>query len=734
MVAGWAESNSMRLGDLARALTSFEWWLTHQLRAGLDMAPVIEQVLSRGSSVALLSVLAGAGKSLPASFAGVLWPLLGTPKVLTWDRHRVELLLEYPASTHWPQQVLKETAHLKTLLKDVIIEVLKADPAFAVKLKEASLKWPVPQDEGENLRHRQMLAELDFENYTPQQGDVGDTEHEFELPQALVMEAKQLTAQNERPLMYALIPGRCSEWLKSRVAIGNEDADRLYRVLHECMNDAGLDVDEKEHCVVALAAVLTVLARDWWEQKADARDLLFAKIEEFSQKAATLDDDDYGRGAHWRYTQQVQFAAQALTYLWATDEKQAARWEPALLTLMTCSHHGTRAVFQEAYLHRARLDDAWWRLLRVGILWSGLSMLRPRHERDDGVVRRWTRWLARLRDMRVRGVPTTSQDLRFDDVAARVGRIDFARRMREYEAEEPGFRLEPKMRNSLGLNNELLSGVFGWLIKDAGTGSWQLDAELSVRLWDYVMGRARARAKETGEYDILGQSLGYELIVKLVSLALSAPAGHAKTVWEPVLKHGPAAHYALRNFFECFFMMAKQVADKNHFLKTWEEISVWMLNADWETDRFWYHRERLIGDALGFSGAHHLDDMPAQAVLTRKQLYVDWATERLHRGDENLARFSAFLVTKFGTPLRPEGLVWISNAMAKHPSLRSWHRDDLPDSLVELVGTALSEDEYTLVRNVDMRGALMSITATLVEKNIPTAFALQERIKGINRA
>lgn len=734
MVAGWVDSNSMWLGDLARALSSFEWWLTHQLKTGMDMTPVIEQVLSRGSSVALLSVLASAGKSQPALFAGVLWPLLVTPKLFAWDHIRVELLFEYPASTHWPQQVLEESAHLKKLLKDVVIELLKADREFAMKLREASIQWPVPQDESENQRHRWLLAELDSENYRPQQDQDDDTEQVFVLPQALVMEARQWSAQSERPLMYATIPSRCSDWLASRSVIGDEHASWLYRVLHECMNDAGLDVQEKEHCVVALVAVLTVLAQDWWEQNADASDLLLAKIEEFSLKAGSLGDDDTGRGAHWRYTQQVRFAAQALTYLWATNERQAARWEPAMLALMTCSHHGTRVVFRESYLHRVQLGDAWWRLLRMGILWSGLSMLRPRHGEDDGLERRWSRWLGVLRGMRVRGVPTTSQDLRFDDVAVRVGRIDFARRMREYEAEEPSFRLQPKRRNSSGLNKKLLSGVFGWLIKDSGTGSCQLDAELSVRLWDYVIGRARTRSKETGEYNTLGQSLGYELIVKLVSLSLCAPAGQAKIVWEPVLKHGPAAHYALRQYFECFFMMAKQVADKNHVLKTWEEISEWVLNADWEPNRFWYHRERLIGDALGFGGAHHLDDMPSRAALTLKHLYEAWASERLHRVEENLTRFSAFLVTKFGAPLRTEGLVWISEAMAKHTSMRSWYRDDVPNSLVELVGTALSEDESTLSRNEDMRSALMSITATLVEKNIPAAFSLQERIKGINRA
>jgi hypothetical protein len=51
------------------------------------------------------------------------------------------------------------------------------------------------------------------------------------------------------------------------------------------------------------------------------------------------------------------------------------------------------------------------------------------------------------------------------------------------------------------------------------------------------------------------------------------------------------------------------------------------------------------------------------------------------------------------------------------------------DALVELVVAALSSDAQALSQDAQARQALVEIAAALAAKNIPTALALQERIK-----
>ena len=68
--------------------------------------------------------------------------------------------------------------------------------------------------------------------------------------------------------------------------------------------------------------------------------------------------------------------------------------------------------------------------------------------------------------------------------------------------------------------------------------------------------------------------------------------------------------------------------------------------------------------------------------------------------------------------------------MLKERELSSlWYRENTGDALVELVSAALSSDAQALSQNAQARQALIEIAAALAAMNIPTALALQERIK-----
>ncbi|MNN67181.1 hypothetical protein D3C81_1828010 [compost metagenome] len=58
-----------------------------------------------------------------------------------------------------------------------------------------------------------------------------------------------------------------------------------------------------------------------------------------------------------------------------------------------------------------------------------------------------------------------------------------------------------------------------------------------------------------------------------------------------------------------------------------------------------------------------------------------------------------------------------------------WYREGTSDALVELAATALSSDAHALSQDAQARQALVEIAAALAAKKIPTALALQERIK-----
>ncbi|RRU14948.1 hypothetical protein EGJ34_10115 [Stenotrophomonas sp. 278] len=270
--------------------------------------------------------------------------------------------------------------------------------------------------------------------------------------------------------------------------------------------------------------------------------------------------------------------------------------------------------------------------------------------------------------------------------------------------------------------------LFNWLIDGDGTGDRELDTRLALRIWDYDATRARARKKkEYGEYDLPSQNLGYNILLKLGELTIAAPEEARRSVWEPVLTHGPAAHYALQHFIRGLFLRLGKGDDPVAFERVWRATAEYGIAADWSQPGLWFYGESLICDLLGFGNEDALSRLNPGAALRMKDVYERWAVTHLSRDEECVTRFCNFLTTSFGAPLRLDGLRWLAT-MQREPSGR-WYREGTGDALAELVATALISDAQALTQDAQTRQALVEIAAALAAKNIPTALALQERIR-----
>lgn len=384
-----------------------------------------------------------------------------------------------------------------------------------------------------------------------------------------------------------------------------------------------------------------------------------------------------------------------------------------------------------AVANREELGDAFWRLLQLGVLWSGLVLLMPRDADEGAAATVWSIWLARLRRFRLSGETATPMAIDFKRVAAAVGRIRFDQKMRNYLADEDIWRGEPKRQVGDLLDVQYLDALFAWLLAGNGTGERALDQELTLRIWDYDLARAKQHAKTEryGEYDLPSQNLGYNALVKLAALAAAAPATEQRPIWEPVLTHGPAAHFALQHFVRGLFLHARKVDDVAVFEQLWRSMSEYVLAADWSQRGLWFHGERLIGDILGFGNEVALARLPAGAALRMREFYQRWASTHLDRDEECIARFAQFLTTDFGAPLLFDGLSWIAARLGATKASGNWHRDETGQALVHLAASALSSKGDELASDTGARQALIEIVAVLAEKSVPGALALQDRLR-----
>ncbi|MCK0510919.1 hypothetical protein [Aromatoleum buckelii] len=740
-VFDWPQSNdSIRNGNLFCSLDALERWLTMRLDAGEDITPYTETILREGNSAALVSVLLNVAKYQPSLLTGPLAALITFPNLFYWDSARVKQVGNNFIAWSWLRggETMFNFArdwtlapHRKQKFLDVVVKLLLADDDVARRLQALLPTWALPEDEKEALEFKLLFAALDRANYqTLTDPATGAETQGLVYPEKLRLEVESWETDSAPTLAHLFVPHQCEQRLRGGQSLSDEEAAYLYRLLQECNAGAeGEDEDARSRCRFAAAGTLIALGGAWLSQNPEAqKDTLEVVRAGVGAFASTGEDIRGLRMGSCR--DELKFVAHAVMHLWLADGDGVQEWETAVLPLLTSGDMRAAAVVVDvAYTNREHLGTAWWRLLCAGLFWSGLNLLAPHHGYGGGAERAWKVWLARLRRFPLRGSNATPDDLDFERVVAGLERLDFQRRMPLYRAGHQTWRGVPERERGGSLDGHFLEVLFNWLIEGDGTGDRNLDTRLALRIWDYDATRAKSREKKYGEYDLPSQNLGYDILLKLGALSIAAPAGNERAVWEPVLSHGPAAHYALQHFIRGLFLRLGKGDDPVAFERVWRATAEYGLAADWSQPGLWFYGERLICDLLGFGNEDALSRLHPDAALRMKELYRRWAAAHLARDEECVTRFCHFLTTNFGAPLRLDGLRWVAAVLKEGELSGRWYREGTGDALVELVATALSSDGQALSQHAQAREALVEIAAALAPMNVPTALALQERIK-----
>tara|TARA_R110001599_G_scaffold64023_3_gene179189 strand:- start:840302 stop:845566 length:5265 start_codon:yes stop_codon:yes gene_type:complete len=742
-VFNWPQSNdSMRNGNLYCALDALERWLTLRIEAGEDITVDIEKILQDENSVALVSVLVNLAKYRPSLLEGSLAPLITFPNLFYWDSIRVNRVDFNFIPMSWFQggQAMFDFArdwtlapHRKKKFLDVVVELLLANGDVAGRLQVLLPSWALPEDRKEELEFKLFFAALNRANYqTITDPSTGTQTNYFVSPEELRLEVQSWQDDHAPSLEYLFVPDRCEKRLQSRQPLTDDEASYLFKLIQECEVGAEGDEDDdsKLKCRFAAAGTLVALGSAWLAQNHEALTHVLMVVR--TRVAAVPSTGKEIRGQRiGGLCDELKFVTYAVMHLWLADRDGVHEWEAAVLRLLTSGdRQATVVVIGVAYDNREQLGTAWWRLLQAGLFWSGLILLAPHHGDGDNEEQVWKGWLARLRRFSLCEPNATPSDLDFKRVAAGQGRLDFQRRMRLYRDGENIWSRKPEHDRVGSLDSRFLEIFFNWLIDGDGTGDRNLDTRLVLHIWDYEITRAKTREKkEYGEYDLPSQNLGYAILTKLGALSVAAPAGEERAIWEPVLAHGPAAHYALKHFIAGLFLSLGKGGDPEAFERLWRATVEYSLAADWSKPGLWFRAESLICDLLGFGNAEALSRLNPGAALRMNDLYKRWAAVHLARDEECITRFCYFLTKEFAAPIRLDGLRWLAEMLKKREPSNLWYREGTGDALVELLATALNSDAQALSQYTEARQALVDIAASLAARNIPTALTLQERIK-----
>ncbi len=735
-VFNWVDTESTSNGQLFCALAALEFWLCARLEAGQDITPAIEFILCEGKSAALLGVLVNVAKHRPELLKGPLSMLLVKRELHEWDAHRVDHgrafrfnAMQWARSGDHAFEAAKAWAFAprrETTLSHMALALAFEDGDIAKTLRDAAAAWERPDDEKERLELDIRAAQLDVGNYVlDEKGD-----RAFVAPPDLRKRVKAFDDAHAPKRQMLTLPMDCLHLLQGGGALNKAAAPRLAEIMRTdpATGEDDEDADLIQAARVAAAGTLLARGRKYLDEHHDVEGQAWALIDgiiaEIGDDAESLKRARFDIGGY-----EPLFAVFAGLENWIDHTDEAA--EARLLRLISSRSSGVISTLLGAARNaRKRLEGRVKWLETACHLWSALSALSPRYDDGDEARRRWERWVAKFRSIRLAKLDGVSVDLA--GLSERVDRIAALRA--EYdEDEEPVGRWHRRRRHyATGLDNDVLYQIHNRLLDFERRGAVDTadDRAAAIVLWRMQERVLRDRTEDDGEYP-LPDKLGYDVLNAMGRMAAYAPAAEAEALWRPVFDLGVAGHNATGHFLGGWFLQCFNGPDPKHFAQQWRAMVEAVLDGQrWNRDKLWYRSESIMRRVLGFGADRSLAALTGTAAMVAAMwdLYAKWAEAHLTRDDENISAFAFFLASDVGAEIRLRGCEVMA---AKLDESTYWRRDHVGQSLVELVDTVITKNADAVKADSTLRGAILRILVVLVAHGTEGALVLQERIRGL---
>lgn len=739
-VFDWAQTNSLHSGQLHSALAALERWLCTELDNGKDIAPILAKLLEHSNSVAMLGVLINVGKYRPTLFSGPLRPLLGNRDLYSGDDYRMNALQHHFVGFSWIRagEMVFEMAKQWTFapyrrvpLLEIAKRLINSDPNTASFLTRAARNWQMPSGEKAALEFKILAAQLDPQNYAAVRDEQsGEETLHFKCPVDLQHEiaAFQQTAQ---PILQALsLPYQCEQILRASKLLTDNEAEFLATALTTIPSDE--DEDTIRVAQAAIASTLATKAVPWLNAHPD----LLRKVDDIVSNTIQSigETQEYFRAASYPgKRRELTFVAFSVMQRWLADQHEEGECDPQVLRILTSrDESAVSTVMHIAYTNRDCLGSKWWRLLELGLLWSGLSELTPWFEDTPGIETNWQRWLRWLRSRKLSDSTASANSIDALAIARRVERLKAARWQRTGAGEVIKSRRLPRKRHSSGLDTQVLEHIFSWLLNDTPENSadGQQERRLARMLWEFEVWRRYEDVEDDGEHGPPSQ-LGYNVLQKLAQLVLSSPPDEAGTLWRPVLDVGGDGHYSVQHFLSSWFLQVSRCSDRSGISQLWRAMLEFALGAsNWTSGRHWYRGEQLLRQMLGFDSAVFAQLTNSTTLVAEmRDLYESWARKHLSADEDNVAGFCRFLASNAGAVIRLDGLLWLNESFQSDRGASRWRREETGSALVEFLDVIVSQNVQQVSADPKVREALVSLAADLVARQVPAALALQERIR-----
>lgn len=354
--------------------------------------------------------------------------------------------------------------------------------------------------------------------------------------------------------------------------------------------------DLNANVIASLAAILTLRAKEWLQQRPEIEALCVEAIRTAVAKCERR--AVRSRGSLNLADEEFAFTAKAVAARWLEGDPD---WDRALIIMMTCDDGpALEIIMRLAEARSGVLGDAWWRLNQIAVFWAALSTLRSSYGEEAEVSVRWLSWLDRLRGFAIRDVACRATDLdlvRLEDTIADIMRI---RWRKQYAKKERRFSTPPEDRRAPGLDSRILGHTFAWLLDLDQPDDPQRRA-LVLQLWraelsstyNFVLDAEEEGDEDEQRSERLDQ-YGYSLVERLAHIAATGSDAEADAVFDVILPLGLKGKSALGRFIGAWFGYGKDPSVALNFVPRWRRMLQTMLAEGWGKGDRWFDKHSLL--------------------------------------------------------------------------------------------------------------------------------------------
>jgi hypothetical protein len=744
----WSRGVSQAPNSVISALMALEAWLLEMINHGQDISEMINRIIERSDSLAIVGVLMTICKFKNDLIDGELGMFVQVSNIHAWElqyaiRPKLDQLLGWNISNYgklafeiakkW-HKAPERKLHLSKIWLSRYLCARSEEFLNNVEIGKNFWKhdFANAEDELEKYHLENLILSFDRNHWKKIEKGDGVSYFEFIPPEEFTIKRHQKLSLVQETDLLQILPFQCQQMLEGETSDVEKTAEELSGILKhitKISSTKGVNSEAADFQgpFTGLAAVLLVKHYQWLSEHED----ILEKCRNQILKSAQLYLNGLNIEKH--DLEQIlwatgEFAARGLVALWVRNRSDR-ELRKIIAGLFTRAGSGIiKVIMQGVHCHRSILSDDYELLMDLAIRRS-VKFAQLQKEKLK-VYQNKLSWEACEKNY---------NDWVEIEITSFIEGKKVAKRTAIHEqatVEEPSkqIKIEKVLKGDLNVDGQTLMALYPDLEND----NFRFDNYKETEIYDFLLDTLKAvcitlspakeNKKELGcspsdfEWWIFGRSAQF--------LVLTSATKYDE-IWKEVLNIGAFPHYWIEHFLNTFILSGSKLQDRKNFIVLWKRIIAaanshpeWSVSSSsWRLQEAWLN---LFGwDSIILNVWNENMNGVVLALNDEREIW----TEKFLEFPDCLKSYVQFLTKDAAREIRVKELIKLHAQVLRNEN-QIWNRKDgeMSEFFVQLLMKCYRENKIELQNDVKSHKAFMYILTSLAQTQNSYAMNLLDKV------